>query len=248
VGDPADFIEVDNLESFHVQRTYIDGELVAEKGVSLLTPAVAVPMNRCVGQIVPVEAFRIPIRGDRVQTIEAHDGQLITTQSTASVARLDGYAVSDSERDLLKLVVVNRYEMKPPALAFVRGFGLKRGAIASSVAHDSHNVVAVGASDEDLCKAVNLVLAAGGGLSVADGRQQQLLTLPVAGLMSIDPIEKVATAYAELDQAVNDLGSELRAPFMTLSFMALLVIPEIKLSDRGLFDSRRFEMIPLFCD
>ncbi len=248
VGAPADFIEVDNLESFRVQRTYIDGELVAEKGVSRLAPTVATPINRCVARTVTLEAFRIPLRGDHVRAIEAHDGQLITTASTAAVASCDGCAVSDVERDLLKLVVVNRYEMKPPALAFVRGFGLRRGAIASSVAHDSHNVVAVGVGDEDLCQAVNLVLAVGGGLSVANGSQQQLLPLPVAGLMSLDPIEEVATVYAKLDQAAKDLGSELRAPFMTLSFMALLVIPEIKLSDRGLFDSTRFEMIPLFCD
>ena len=248
VGDSADFIEVDSLESFRIRRTYIGGELVADNGVSLLAPAAATPINHFVEQTVPLDALRIPVSGDRVHVIEAHDGQLITTASTAPPATVDGCAVSDTRRDLLKLVVVNRYIIKPPAVAFVRGFGLKRGAIASSVAHDSHNVVAVGASDEELCAAVNMVLEIGGGLSLVSGGQRLLLPLPVAGLMSTDPIESVAAEYDRLDRAAKDLGSNLRAPFMTLSFMALLVIPEIKLSDRGLFDGKSFRLIPLFCD
>ena len=248
VGDPADFIEVDSLESFRIRRTYIDGELVAENGVSLLAPRAAKPISHIVERTVPLDAFRVPILGDRIHVIDANGGQLITTASTAPPTTVDGYAASDTQNDLLKLVVVNRYAIKPPAVAFVRGFGLKRGAIASSVAHDSHNVVAVGACDDDLCAAVNLVFSVGGGLSLVNGSQRLLLSLPVAGLMSTDSIESVAAEYDRLDTAAKDLGSELPAPFMTLSFMALLVIPEIKLSDRGLFDSKSFRLIPLFCE
>lgn len=157
-----------------------------------------------------------------------------------------GSVVSDPDRDILKLTVVNRYAEAPPAVAFIRNFGLQRGAIASSVAHDSHNVIAVGASDEDLCAAVNLVIEAQGGLSVASDGVREVLPLPIAGLMSTHSCDEVGRQYAELDRLAKEFGSKLRAPFMTLSFMALTVIPEIKLSDLGLFDGVKFEFMPLF--
>ena len=171
------------------------------------------------------------------------DGQLITENSESPALVDRGFAISNPERDLLKITVVNRYEEAPPAVAFVRNFGLREGALASSVAHDSHNVVAVGVSDEDICAAVNLVIEQGGGLSVAAGEMREVVPLPVAGLMSLEPFDTVGRAYAHLDRLSRQLGTSLRAPFMTLSFMTLLVIPALKLSDRGLFDATRREFV-----
>ena len=151
----------------------------------------------------------------------------------------------DPSRDILKIAVVNRYAAAPPAIAFVQGFGLSTGAMASSVAHDSHNVIAVGADDESLTRAVNLVIQNTGGLAAVNESTEQILPLPVAGLMSNLPASEVASRYTLLDQQVKKMGSALRAPFMTLSFMALLVIPDIKLSDQGLFDGTKFEFTSL---
>jgi adenine deaminase len=180
--------------------------------------------------------------------IEALDGQLITRRLKRRAAVVDDFAVSDPSRDILKMVVVNRYRKAPPALAFVKNFGLKRGAMASSVAHDSHNVIAVGANDDDIAAAVNAVMDAGGGLAAVShqGGDHWVLPLPIAGLMAAGTCADVAQAYQELDAAVKEWGSPLRAPYMTLSFMALLVIPELKLSDLGLFDGGRFEFTPLW--
>jgi adenine deaminase len=202
--------------------------------------------------------FAVPATSGQMHVIEAIDGQLITQRQIVEPKVIDGHVVSDTSRDILKLAVVNRYEDAPPAVAFIKNFGLRRGALASSVAHDSHNVIAVGVDDEDLCAAINLVIQARGGLSVVDGLSvtdglseteistQEFLPLPIAGLMSTDTCQAVGEAYGRLDTLVKQLGSPLRAPFMTLSFMALLVIPDVKLSDRGLFDGQRFEFLPLF--
>lgn len=177
------------------------------------------------------------------EVIVANDGQLVTGRIRQEPLVKDDCIVSDTERDLLKLVVVNRYHQAPIAMALIKNFGLTRGAIASSVAHDSHNIVAVGANDESLCEAINMVIAKKGGLSVVDEKEKQILPLPVAGLMSDKSGEEVAAAYTKLDRLSKKLGSPLRSPFMTLSFMALLVIPSIKLSDKGLFDGDKFEFI-----
>jgi adenine deaminase len=153
---------------------------------------------------------------------------------------------SDLERDLLKIVVVNRYKSAPIAVAFVHGFGLKRGAIASSVAHDSHNIVAVGADDECLAAAIQLVADGRGGVSCvqqADSNENLFLPLPVAGLMSGEDGYQVAESYTAIDQQAKKMGSTLSAPYMTLSFMGLLVIPHMKLSDKGLFDGDAFTFI-----
>jgi len=181
-----------------------------------------------------------------MNVIEALDGQLVTRRLQIQPTIVDGQAVSDPARDLLKITVVNRYQAAAPAVAFVKNFGLSRGAIASTVAHDSHNVIAVGATDEELCRAVNEVIQLRGGLSVVSGDEVEVQPLPIAGLMSDQSCNRVGSAYAALDKVVKQLGSTLQAPFMTLSFMALLVIPELKLSDRGLFDGHRFELIELF--
>lgn len=247
VGDPADFLEVENLHDFRVRRTYIDGRLVAEMGNSQIERVPVLPQNRFHASAKSVTDFVVPARGSTIRVIEAYDGQLVTGEVHAPACVLAGNVVADVGSDVLKFTVVNRYADAPPAVGFLRGFGLRAGAIASSVAHDSHNIVAVGTTDADVCAAVNALISARGGLAVADGSRVDVLELPIAGLMSADG-ERVAADYARLDAAARALGSPLTAPFMTLSFMALLVIPSLKLSDRGLFDGRAFQFTPLFCD
>jgi len=245
VGDPADFIEVDSLTGFHVLRTFIDGQCVAEGRQSNLVVPPAEAINRFACSPKSAKDFAVAAQpGKRLRVIEAIDGQLVTHAVELEPHVVDGSAIADPARDLLKIAVVNRYADAPPAVGFVTGFGLQRGAIAGSVGHDSHNIVAVGANDADLAAAVNAVIAMRGGLAAVDGERVEELALPVAGLMSLDSCEVVANAYESLDHLAKALGSDLRAPYMTLSFMALLVIPSLKLSDRGLFDGESFG----FCD
>jgi adenine deaminase len=246
VGDSADFILTDDLREFGVRASYLAGREVARDGQSLLPDSTTETINNFAAPPIAREALAVRAESDRIRVIEATDGQLITGGGITEATVREGLAIADPDRDVLKLVVVNRYQEAPPAVAFVRGFGLRRGALASSVAHDSHNVVAVGASDDELCGAINAVIANRGGLSVQVGSQLQVLPLPVAGLMATGTCEAVAADYSRLDRQAKELGSTLRAPYMTLSFMALLVIPSLKLSDRGLFDGDRFEFVPLF--
>ncbi|MCH2115374.1 MAG: amidohydrolase family protein, partial [Pirellulales bacterium] len=248
VGDPADFIETSSITQFDVLRTWIDGQIVAENGASTLPRHVPEVVNQFEATYVDPEQLVVENSADRLQVIEAVDGQLITSSLLLEPAVVAGRVVSDVQRDILKLVVVNRYQAAPPAVAFIKNFGLRQGAMASSVAHDSHNVIAVGVNDSDLAEAINAIMSAGGGLSAccqAD-RIAQLLPLPIAGLMATGTCAEVGAAYQQLDGIVKRWGSPLRAPYMTLSFMALLVIPNLKLSDRGLFDSAKFEFTPLF--
>lgn len=247
VGDPADFIAVDDLHDFRVRQTFIDGRLVAEDGEPRFDRVAVTPQNRFGASPKRTDEFAVPLAGRTLRVIEAFDGQLVTGEIHVPATAEGGRAIPDPAADVLKIAVVNRYSDAPPAVAFVRGFGLKAGAIASSVAHDSHNIVAVGTTDRELTAAVNALIAATGGLAVAAGDRVDVLELPVAGLMSGDG-DGVAAGYARLDRAARDLGSPLTAPFMTLSFMALLVIPALKLSDRGLFDGRDFRFTPLFVD
>lgn len=179
--------------------------------------------------------------------IGAADGSLITEKLVTAPTVHNGCVISDTERHILKVAVVNRYHERKPAVGFISGFGLKTGAIASSVAHDSHNIVAVGVSDGDLSRAVNLVVAQGGGLAAVSENRELLLPLPVAGIMSDGNYTSVADRYTRLDRMAKSMGSKLRAPFMTLSFMALLVIPSLKMSDHGLFDAETFSMTDIFC-
>jgi adenine deaminase len=190
--------------------------------------------------------FRVRATSAQIRVIEALDGELITRSLILPAKVSDGWAVADPARDLLKIAVVNRYAEAPPAVAFIRNFGLRSGAIASSVGHDSHNIVAVGCDDAALCRAVNLVIGAQGGISACDGPREAVLPLPVAGLMSADDGYQVATAYSALDLMAKQMGSPLQSPYMSLSFMALLVIPALKLSDKGLFDGEKFEFVDLF--
>lgn len=245
--DPADFIVVKDLKSFEPLQTYIDGELVAEKGRTKIERAknLSSPLNNFSCSARKPQDFLVQtVPGqNQIPVIEALDGQLITHKLLMTGKIENGFLVTDAERDILKIVVLNRYHDAPPAIAFIRNFGLKRGAIASSVAHDSHNIVAVGVDDESLCRAVNSLIACKGGVSCVDEHSEQVLPLPVAGLMSPDDGYKVAEQYQAIDAAAKALGSALGSPFMTLSFMALLVIPELKLSDKGLFDGHQFKFV-----
>ena len=249
-GDPADFILVDNLTDFRVQQTYLDGQLVAENGRPLLPAAPVAVVNNFHAQPVEPADFARPAAPAGISTIkviECFDGQLITARLDLPARVEQGFLVPDVATDVLKLAVVNRYAAQaPPAVAFIRGFGLKSGALASSVGHDSHNITAVGCDDASLARAVNLVIQAKGGLAAVGPKgREMLLPLPVAGLMSDQPGADVAAAYTAIDTLAKELGSSLEAPFMTLSFMALLVIPSLKLSDLGLFDGESFKFVSL---
>lgn len=245
VGDPADFIVVDDLRDVRVRQTYIDGRLVAEDGRAHLARVETPVLNRFGATPKRVTDFFVAAQNGLVRVIEAFDGQLATGELQLPVRARHKRLVSDPASDVLKIAVVNRYADAPPGLGFVRGFGLKRGAIAASIAHDSHNMVAVGVSDQDICIAVNALIEVNGGLSVVDGDAVDVLPLEVAGLMSRNG-DEVAAGYVRLNGKARGLGSGLTAPYMTLSFMALLVIPALKLSDRGLFDGRAFQFTSLF--
>lgn len=247
VGDPADMIVVDNLEDFNVLQTYVDGQLVAEDGKSLIDSVFEDQPNNFEAEPILADDLKVIPQGDSLRVIEAYDGQLITGTLIKNLKVLDNNVISDVDQDVLKMVVLNRYEPKArPAIAFIKNFNIKEGAIASSVAHDSHNIVAVGTSDEYITRAINQVIAEKGGVAVVNSRVENTLPLPVAGLMSTCDGYKVAHHYHKIDEEVHKMGSTLRAPFMTLSFMALLVIPELKLSDKGLFDGKSFAFTDLF--
>ena len=246
VGDPADFIVFEGWKNLKVRRTYLRGELVASDGRSLLPRQPSQRPNAFRARPRRAEDFRVPAGPGTLNVITAINGQLITRHLRAAPRMVQGAVAADVKRDILKIAVVNRYAPRAPvAVGFIRGFGLKAGAIASSVAHDSHNVVAIGTDDASLCAAVNLVIKSRGGLSVVGRGQRAVLPLPIAGLMSDRDGRAVARRYTTLDARAKKLGSRLDAPFMTLSFMALLVIPDLKLSDRGLFSAAQWGFVPL---
>lgn len=250
-GDPADFIVVNDLENFEVLQTYINGELVAEEGRSLITTAESGIINNFSCSSTSIADYALQWDGKKENpVIEALDGQLITNKLFIEPRVVEGKIEADTERDILKLAVVNRYTNAPVAATLIKNFGLKRGALASSVAHDSHNIVAVGTDDESICRAVNFVIANKGGISCVcpvepEGSWTEMaLPLPVAGLMSNEDGYMIAARYEQLDKMVKEeLGSTLTSPYMTLSFMALLVIPHLKLSDKGLFDGDSFQFV-----
>jgi adenine deaminase len=245
-GDAADYIVVEDLTNFKVVQTYINGELVAEKGTTKITTVRSGILNNfnCNKKLLADIKFSKEGFPEPVNAIEALDGQLITNNINCTPIVNDGFYEADITNDILKIVVVNRYTNAAVAKSFIKNFGLQQGAIASSVAHDSHNIVAVGADDESLLKAINLVITAQGGVSAVSQTKEMALALPVAGLMSNEDGYTVAASYTAIDKMVKEeLSSTLTAPFMTLSFMALLVIPHLKLSDKGLFDGDKFEFI-----
>jgi len=245
VGDPADFILVDNLKEFNVLETYINGELVAKNGKSFVKSVPFKVLNNFNTDIKKVADFRLASSSKKIRVIEALDGELVTNNIKADSLIVDGNLVSNTATDVLKMTVVNRYKNETPSIAFIKNFGIKEGAIASSVGHDSHNIIAIGVSDEAICKAVNLIIKNKGGVCAVTKTTEKVVALPVAGIMSDQPAEIIGKAYAALDAMAKEMGSTLRAPYMSLSFMALLVIPSLKLSDKGLFDGTSFQFTSL---
>lgn len=264
VNDAADFIVVEDLVDFKVQKTFINGELVAENGKSFVKHVAFETPNSFNITSKAISDFATPVRygsgkvsgsGSKIRVIEALEGQLITNEIHHKPLIVDGQLVSDTENDILKMAVVNRYQNTTrgeaeqseakPAIAFIKNFGLKKGAIASSVAHDCHNIVVVGTSDIEICNAVNLIIENKGGVCAVNGSENKILALPVAGIMSDKNAWETGKLYQEIDAMAKELGSPLKAPFMTLSFMALLVIPDLKLSDKGLFSGNTFSFVDL---
>ncbi len=249
-GDPADFIVVSDLKNFQIEKTFIGGQKVFDRDQGLLFESGDEKIiNRLVKRMVSPEELEItmPTGNNKVRGIQCFDGDLVTDafwfEPTLTKA---GKVTTDVENDILKIVVVDRYRHRPPAIGFIRGFELKRGALATSVAHDSHNVVAVGTSDQEIANAINLIMEGGGGMVAVDDQNSQMLPLPVAGLMSHRSGEEVAQNYARVEKMAHNMGARLAAPFMTLSFMSLLVIPKLKIGDQGLFDVTTFSFASLF--
>jgi adenine deaminase len=250
-GDTADFMLLDDFDTFTPREVWLRGQCVARDGQPLLPHGEPCVRNRFAAELIRPDALRVPAPAGRaLRVIGVRDGQLVTESVLERPAVRDGFAVPDTGRDLIKLVVCNRYAAAPPALAFVKGFGLTRGAIASSVAHDSHHIVAAGATDEALAAAINEVVMRRGGLAVADNNRKILMSLPLplAGLISAEPAEIVARAYSDCNALAKILGAKLAAPFMTLSFLSQSVIPHLKLTDKGLFDCDALQHVPLFVE
>lgn len=248
-GDPADFIVVNNLLDFEVVQTYLNGELVADNGRTLLPDLRSKHLNNfsCKPRQPNDFLCNAPTSKVSIRVIEALEGQLITNCLVEEVECPSGLIESDTSLDILKIVVINRYEDAKPSIAFIKNFGLKEGAIASTVGHDSHNIIAVGCDDESLCKAINALIEVRGGIAAFGSNRLHLLPLPIAGLITDEDGYLVAEKYTSLDLFVKqELKSSLNSPFMTLSFMALLVIPSLKLSDKGLFDGEQFAFVPIF--
>ncbi|MDD2562598.1 MAG: adenine deaminase [Salinivirgaceae bacterium] len=245
-GDPADFIVVDDLKRFKILQTWINGELAFDGNNSFDYIPEPINLNNFNASEIISDQIHVPATGSTMNVIQAFDGQLFTEHIICKVEEENGFCVSNLDDDILKLVVLNRYDHNAePIVGFIKGFNLKNGAIASSVAHDSHNIIAVGVSDDDIVSAINAVVVNKGGLSVAKNNKIELLSLPIAGLISDESVEVVASKYLKLDNLTKQNGSLLKSPFMTLAFMSLLVIPKLKLGDKGLFDVTKFDFVDL---
>ena len=244
-GDFADFIVVEDLQKFKVLETYINGELVAKNGESFVKSVDFKVLNNFKTDKKKVEDFNFTSYARKIRVIEVLDGELVTNQIETESFIENGNLVSNIKKDILKMTVVNCYHNSEPSIAFIKNFGLKEGAIASSVGHDSHNIIAVGVSDEAICKAVNLIIKNRGGVCAVNNTEEKIVSLPVAGIMSDKSAEEIGKSYAQLDKIAKQMGSQLKAPYMSLSFMALLVIPSLKLSDKGLFDGTSFTFTSL---
>ena len=245
VGDPADFIIVEDLVNFKTLQTYIDGELVFSKGISKIESIPFKILNNFNTNKKSISDFRVESNTKQIRVIEALEGELVTNELIENSLIENGNLISNIHTDVLKMAVVNRYKNEKPAIAFIKNFGLKEGAIASSVGHDSHNVIAIGSTDEAICNAINLLIETKGGICALSNSEKKVLPLPIAGIMSDQNGKTIGKEYALLDQMAKEMGSTLKAPYMTLSFMALLVIPSLKLSDKGLFNGSKFEFTSL---
>jgi adenine deaminase len=242
-NDPADFCVVHNLTDFEVLSTWINGKRVAENNTSLIPSVVEDTINNfCCSKITP-ESLQFPYSKENIRVIAVEDGQLITHEEIHPAKIENNFVVADLEKDIVKVVVVNRYKDAPPSISFLKNSGLKKGSIASCVAHDSHNIIALGTNDVDLAAAINLIIEHKGGVSLSCAEKKLIVALPVAGIMSNKDAYAIAEDYEKIDGEAKQLGCTLQAPFMTLSFCALLVIPALKLSDKGLFDARKFEFV-----
>ena len=245
IGDAADCIIVEDVKDFKTLQTYINGELVCDYGVSKINHVAFENLNNFNTDKKQVSDFRFESTSKEIRVIECLDGELVTNEIIEKATIKAGNLVSNAKNDVLKMVVVNRYQNDKPAIAFIKNFGLKKGAIASSVGHDSHNIIAVGVSDEAICTAVNLLIENEGGICAVLDSDEKVVPLPVAGIMSDQNAEIIGKQYSELDKMAKELGSKLHAPYMSLSFMALLVIPSLKLSDKGLFNGTTFKFTSL---
>jgi adenine deaminase len=246
-GDYADFCIVENLTDFKVRETWVNGEKVFGPSVDeTVEPINTTPINNFVAYRVESHQIRVPNTRKNFKAIGVIDGELLTKCVTVQNNHNGEFIEPDLESDILKIIVVNRYRKTQPSVGFVKNFGLKMGAIASSVAHDSHNIIAVGTNDDDILHAIHLLMESKGGIAASYNGEYLLLPLPVAGIMSVESAGKVAEAYLAIDQRAKEYGCKLKAPFMTLSFLALLVIPELKIGDKGLFDVNTFSFINLF--
>ena len=246
-GEPADFIIVDDPRKMNVSETWINGEKVYDCGSVLFNYPKADPVNRFNCSPINQEEIKIARKGNKIRVIEAFDGELLTKEILIDTVSGE-YVETDPDSDFLKIVVKDRYIDSPPATGFIKGFRLRYGAFASSIAHDSHNIICVGTNDNDIIKAVNEIVKLKGGLAISSGGRISSLQLNIAGIISDKSVDKVAADYELLSNIIKSMGCTLSAPFMTLSFMALLVIPELKLSDRGLFDGKKFCHVPLFVE
>jgi adenine deaminase len=247
-GDRADFVVLTDLNNMIVKETYINGIPVFKDNKIMIDHIRDAKMN--IVNCSPLNVKDILVRGknNKIKVIEAFDGQLYTRKKVVRMDIQNGYIKTDPDKDILKIISYNRYRQSKPAVGFIRGFGLKKGAIASTVAHDSHNIIAVGRKDEEIIRAVNRLIEIKGGIIIFDGETYDEMHLKIAGLMSNEDGTYVAQLYQRLNEKVKVLGSQLKAPFMTLSFMALLVIPELKIGDKGLFDVTEFKPTSLFID
>ena len=256
-GDPADFITVDNLENFNVLATYINGEKVAEAGKTFIKSIIEEPINNFHCKKISLNDIAVKADSEYINVIGAKDGQLITEHIIAKAKIENNRIASSAENDILKIVVLNRYKKEDtryktqdkttisnlPVVGFVKGFGIKQGAIASSIAHDSHNIIAVGVEDDYIVKVINRIIEMKGGIAYANNTEESFFPLPVAGIMSNDDIFKVSDIYSKINYSLKKAHIALLSPFMTLSFMALLVIPSLKISDKGLFDADNFKFV-----
>jgi adenine deaminase len=243
-GDPADFVILEDLKNFKVKATFVNGEKIAEDGKTFIKSVTEVPLNNFKCSPKTPADFKVPAKTTKIHLMEAYDGSLLTGHTTTEVKIIDGHHESDPTNDIIKIACVNRYMDAPVTTAFIKGFGLKAGAIACSIAHDSHNIMVAGVEDEVICKAVNKIIEMKGGVCLIkpDG---DIITLPLpfGGLMSGEDGFSIAAKYDVLEKEARLVCTTMQAPFMTMAFMALLVIPQIKISDKGLFDGENFAFL-----
>ena len=247
-NDPSDFIVIDNVASFNVLQTWINGQLMAEHGNTKIEPVENKVINNFNTEHKKSSDFDLLITGSKVNVMEALDGQLITNLLQYDSDLINNKHQTNIEQDLLKISVVNRYKNAPVFTGYIKNIGIREGALASSVGHDSHNIIVVGVDSDSMCQATNMIIAESGGVSAVSSEGKMVVGLPVAGIMSPNDGYSVAKSYGEIDRFAKRMGTPLNSPFMTLSFMALLVIPRAKMSDLGFFDGEKFQFLDVFSD